>query len=164
MQRTDGSTVVLGVGNELMRDEGVGVIAARALASEQLGGDVEVVEGGTGGLDLIFELEGHGRAIIIDAVDMGAEPGTVRSFTLDDVDIDTAAPIASLHQIGLADVLEIGSLMGPMPEVHIVGVQPREVLPGRGLTQEVGQAVAVVIEEVRRLLAQPIAQDNTPPH
>lgn len=162
MDGTESCTIVLGVGNELMRDEGVGVIAARALAAEQLGDAVEVVEGGTGGLDLIFELEGRSRAIIIDAVDMGAAPGTVRSFTLDDVDVDTASPIASLHQIGLADVLEIGSLVGPMPEVHIVGVQPREVLPGRGLTQEVGQAVAGVIEEVRRLLEQPLPRDDAP--
>jgi len=157
MPETVSETVVLGIGNELMRDEGVGVIAARALGAEHLPEGVQVVEGGTGGLDLLFELEGRSRAIIIDAVEMKAPPGTVRSFTLDEVDIDMAAPIASLHQIGLADVLEIGSLVGPMPEIHVVGVQPKEVAPGTGLTPEVGQAVSAVIEQVKHLLQLPAA-------
>lgn len=147
------STVVLGVGNELLRDEGVGVIAARALMQERLPAGVRVVEGGTGGFDLVFELAGHDRAIIIDAADMGAEPGAVRSFTLDEVETELVERVASLHQIGLPDVLEIGKLAGPMPEVRIIGIQPKEVAPGTGLTAEVGEAIPEVIAEVRRVLA-----------
>ncbi len=146
-------TLVLGVGNELLRDEGVGVVAARVLAHEALGSTVTVVEGGTGGLDLVFELEGYERAIIIDAADMGVAPGTVRCFALEEVELELVRPLTSLHQVGLTDVLGIGSLTGPMPEVRIVGVQPKEVAPGTGLTPEVGGAITQVISQVRRLLA-----------
>jgi len=70
------SVVVIGVGNELLRDEGVGMVVARALQGEKLPPNVRVVEGGVGGLDLLFEMEGAERAIIVDAADMGLEPGS----------------------------------------------------------------------------------------
>lgn len=147
-------TVIVGVGNELLRDEGVGVIAARVLMNEKLPPGVEVVEGGVGGFDLVFELEGRERAIIIDAADMGAAPGTVRSFTLDEVDIEMVQRMASLHQVGLADVLHIGGMVGPMPEVHIIGVQPAEIAPGMGLSPEVGAAIPQVVAEAHRVLEE----------
>lgn len=153
MARDAPGTVIVGVGNELLRDEGVGVVAARVLMNETLPPGVEVVEGGVGGFDVVFELEGRDRAIIIDAADMGAAPGTVRSFTLDEVDVEMLHSMASLHQVGLADVLHIGSLIGPLPEVHIIGVQPAEVAPGMGLSPQVGAAIEQVVAQVRRILA-----------
>lgn len=145
--------LVLGIGNELARDDGVGVIAARVLQQERLPDGVEVVEGGAGGFDLVFELEGRRRAIIIDAADMGAPPGTVRGFALDDVETELVTLHASLHQVGLPDVLEIARLVGPLPDVWIIGVQPKEVLPGFGLSPEVGRAIPEIVRKVREALA-----------
>lgn len=160
MDDAAGRIIVLGVGNELLRDEGVGVIAARAFGQETLPSNVDVVDGATGGLDLIFELEGFDQAIIIDAADMGLQPGTVRSFRLDEVQTALATPIASLHEISLVDALEIGKLTGPMPEVRIVGIQPREIAPGTGLSPEIGAAIPRIIQEVHSIIAS-LEQDST---
>jgi hydrogenase maturation protease len=154
--------LVLGVGNELLRDEGVGVVAARALAHEGFPVEVEVVEGGTGGFDLVFELEGREQSILVDAVDMGTEPGTVRVFTPAEVEAELAEPIASLHQVGLLDVIEIGGMTGKMPPVTIVGVQPKEIAPGFGLSTQVGTAITEVIAQVHRLVDQILQERREP--
>lgn len=146
-------TLVLGVGNELYRDEGVGVIVARLLARQTLPPGVRVVEGAVGGLDLLFEMEGAERVILLDAVDMGQPPGTVRVFTPEEVELELPGTVASLHQIDLAQVLALGQLVGVVPRVHIVGLQPGAVSPGFALTAAVSAAVPRAVRETRRLLA-----------
>jgi hydrogenase maturation protease len=150
-------TVVLGVGNELYRDEGVGVVVARQLALEELPPEVRVVEGALGGINLLFEMEGASLVIVLDAVDMGLPPGTVRAFTPEEVEVVPPAMVASLHQVGLGQVLELGQLIGVRPRVHIVGIQPEAVAPGFDLTDTVTQAIPEALRTVRRLLAEPVA-------
>jgi hydrogenase maturation protease len=152
-QPVEPATVVLGVGNELMRDEGVGVAVARALAAHALSEGVRVVEGGVGGLDLLFEFDGADRVIIVDAAEMGLEPGAVRVFTPDDIEMGEPVRMTSLHGISLLDVLELGRLTGIEAEVVIVGIQPAEVAPGLGLTA----AVEAAVGEAERLIADLLA-------
>lgn len=146
-------TVVLGIGNELMRDDGVGTVVARRLQEENLGADVEVIPGAVGGLDLVFDLEGRERAIIVDAARMGLSPGQVRVVRREEIE-DRLLPLASLHEIGLHDVLELAELTGASPEVVVVAVEPAEVLPGLGLSPAVQAAVPEMIRLVRELVAQ----------
>jgi len=68
------------------------------------------------------------------------------------LELEGVGPIASLHQISLNDVLELGRLTGMEAEVIIVGIQPAEIAPGTGLTLQVGQAVAEAVAKVKSLL------------
>jgi hydrogenase maturation protease len=145
-------TVVLGVGNEIMRDDGVGNVVVRRLQEEELGPDVELIEGAVGGLDLIFDLEGRERAIIVDAARMGLEPGAVRLVRREEIE-ERLVPLASLHSIGLHDVLELAELSGVRAEITVVAVEPGEVLPGLGLTPAVEAAVPEMVRLVKQLLA-----------
>jgi len=147
------AVVVLGLGNELMRDDGVGTVVARRLEEENLGAEVEIIPGAVGGLDLIFDLEGRERAIIVDAARMGLSPGEVRVVRREEIE-DRLLPLASLHQIGLHDVLELAELTGISPEVVVVAVEPAEVLPGLGLSPAVQAAVPEMIRLVKELAAQ----------
>ena len=150
-----GDTLVLGVGNELYRDEGVGVVVAREVAALGTPPGVRGVEGAVGGLNLLFDMEAAARVIIVDAVDMGLEPGAWRVFTPDDVHIAQMSRVASLHQIGLEHILEQGQVVGICPAVQIVGVQPAEVAPGFGLTDTVARMVPEAVRAVRQLLTGP---------
>lgn len=145
--------VVIGVGNEVMRDDGVGTFVARRLQEENLGPDVELVEGAAGGLDLVFELEGRERAIIVDAARMGLEPGAVRLVRREEIE-ERLVPIASLHHIALHDVLELAELSGIHPEITVVAVEPAEVVPGLGLSPAVEAAVPEMIRLVKELVAR----------
>jgi hydrogenase maturation protease len=152
MSDATGPTVVLGVGNELYRDDGVGVVVARELAGCELPADVTVVEGCVGGINLLFDMEGASRVIIVDAVDMSLPPGTVRVFRPDEVSIAQLETVASLHQIGLGQVLELGQLLGLTEHIQIVGIQPQEATPGLALTETVARVVPEAVQTVRHLL------------
>lgn len=156
----DGRTVVLGVGNDLCGDDGFGVAVARALGEGPPAAGVEVVDGGVGGLDLLFAMEGAAHVIIADAVDMGLEVGALRVFRLDEAHPVPTGAVASLHQVGLAEVLKLGAAVGIAPDVRVVGVQPLSVRPGCGLSPAVAAAVPRAVAQVRRLLAGEDGQDS----
>ena len=142
---------VVGVGNEMMRDEGVGMAVARELQGRELGARVRVLELGTRGFDLICEMEGVARVIVIDAVRAGGEPGSIYQFTPEQAR-STNSRTSSLHGLDLLDVIELAAVTGIRPEVVIVGVEPEEVAPGQGLSPTVGRRVGELVEMVERLV------------
>ena len=146
--------VVIGVGSEIRRDDGVGVVVARRLAEEDFGPNVEVIEGHTGGINLLFDMEGADHCIIVDAVDMDREPGTIEVFDADDADIILTERVASLHHVSLADVLQLARATGVTARVTVVGIQPEETVPGEGLTETVAARVDELVDIVRRLIEE----------
>jgi len=152
-ERSVPRTLVLGIGNLLMGDEGVGALAAQALEPERLGEGVEVLDGGTGGFHLLPHLEGVDRLVLIDAAADGLAVGSVRAIRprfLSDF------PRAlSAHEIGLRDLLESAALLGHLPRTDLVTISvrgPFEV--GAGLSPAVSAAIPEVLARVRELLGQ----------
>jgi hydrogenase maturation protease len=146
--------LVLGLGNLLMRDEGLGVcLVQRLQASYTFPDSVELLDGGTLGLDLLPYLEGASHLVLVDAVDVGAPAGTMVRWQDGNIPATLGVKM-SPHQIGLADLLAAASLAGHMPE-HMVlwGMQPGAVEPGLELTPEVERAMpeleASVLGELR---------------
>lgn len=143
-------TLVLGVGNDGLCDEGVGVRAARALAAEGLDEGIRVVDGGTGGFTLLGYLEGVQRLVIIDCIHAGLEPGSLRLMGLDECWRSTAEIDRSAHGMTLLDALEAARGLGILPpEVIIVGVEPARVAPGLELTPRVRAALPAVVDAAR---------------
>jgi hydrogenase maturation protease len=146
------TTLVLGIGNLLMGDEGVGVHAVRALDEARLGGDVAVVDGGTGGFHLLEYLGSFDPVILVDATMDGQAAGTVRVLApryASDFPRSLTA-----HDIGLRDLIEAAVLTGRLPTVRLVtvsiaGMQPMQT----ELSADVAAAIPRVVETVRGLLA-----------
>ena len=145
--------VVLGVGSELRGDDAAGIAVARRLGEMKLPEGVEVVEGHTGGINLLFDIEDADWAIVVDAVDFGGRPGEVTVFEAEDADLVLARRVASLHHVSLADVLEIARETGLAARVTIVGIQPEET----GLGREMSQAVAAGIDLAAQAVADLVA-------
>lgn len=144
-------TLVLGIGNFLLGDEGVGVVAAQLLANMVLGDHVEVLDGGTGGFHLLSHFDGIERLILIDAALDGHPPGTVRAIRPRFLNEFPRA--LSAHEIGLRDLIETATLLGKMPPTDLVTVSvavPRDL--GTELSPAVAAALPVVIARVRELL------------
>ena len=147
------STLVLGLGNSIMTDDGFGVEVVNTLASRyHFQGEVSLLDGGTLGLDLLPRLEGVDSLLIIDALDMRAEPGTV--FRLAGAEVPRAfASKLSVHQMGLQDLLAVAELQGHVPDRLVVwGVQPECIEMGTAMTAAVQTAVAVVTDKVLKEL------------
>ncbi len=142
--------VIIGVGNLLLKDEGVGVHIVRELQRESLPAGVEVRDGGVGGIDLLDVLEKSSHALLVDAADMSLEAGTVRRFTPDEVQPEAeGAPRFSAHDIGLLEVLRLAQALDRSPEeVIIFGIQPKEITWSTELSSEVRASVPRVIEMV----------------
>jgi hydrogenase maturation protease len=140
--------LVLGIGNILLQDEGVGVRVIERMQGMEMPPFVEVVDGGTSGTDLVEVLADRPKVIVIDALDWDEKPGTVFRLSADELAPDEGESI-SLHQLGLVDTLRITRLLGCEPkEVIVFGIQPRSLRPGLELTPEVAAVVPRVIQAV----------------
>ena len=148
------TTLVLGLGNILLGDEGVGArVAERLQALYQAPEGTRILEGGTLALDLLPDVEDTDRLVVIDAVDMGAVPGTVVRIVDEDVPAFLSLKV-SPHQMGLADILSAARLRGRVPEKLVLwGVQPGVI----DATLELSPAVA---EQVDALVAGVLADLN----
>ena len=146
--------VILGVGNILLRDEGVGIHVIHALRDSLLppGAKVEIIDGGTSP-NVLYLLDGADRLIVIDAVVGGSEPGTIYRFQANDIAVEDKR-ILSIHQMGLLESLEMMEHMESKPkDTVIIGVEPKEMGWGLELSsklkQKIPQIVEVVLEEIR---------------
>jgi hydrogenase maturation protease len=146
--------VILGVGNLLLSDEGVGVHVAHELMKMDLPPEVSVVEGGTDGFRLLNVITGADRVIVIDAVRSGAAPGSVYRFDVNDVRSVPAGFMTSVHQVGILEVIELSDLIGKTPRVTVIGVEPKSLKMSMELSPEVKEKIPriieLVLEEVKR--------------
>ena len=142
-------TLVLGLGNTLLSDEGVGVrVVERLLASYDFPSEVEILDGGTLGLDLLPYIQRADRLLVVDAVELAAEPGTL--VRLEGGDIPSVfGPKLSPHQMGLADLLNAAQLLDCLPDERVLwGCQPGTLRIGLDLSTPVGAQVERLVENV----------------
>jgi len=141
-------TVVIGLGNLYMKDDGLGIRVAEALKEKDLGENVSIQEYPEMDFTLIGKLQGAARVIVVDAVRGGKEPGTVSMYAYTPRK-DALSELPNLHSLKLGDVLDLAmnSEILTCPVV-IVGVEPKDDSLGVGLSPEVESALPKVIEAV----------------
>ncbi len=153
-------TVVIGVGNPLCSDDGLGIHFVRRFQhlTEQLPAGVEIIDGGTGGLNLLPFLNGRRRVIFVDAMDAGEEPGYIFRFRPDQLNLEVHSEI-SMHDIDLASLLRTARLTEDYPdEVLVFAVQVKRVDVGLELSSPVRRALDRVVE----LVLQELKGDGPP--
>jgi len=144
-------TLILGVGNLLLKDEGVGIHVIRALEKENLPSGIDVMDGGTGGLHLLSWLEEYDRIIMIDATLDQNPPGTIR--LIQPHYASDFPPLMSAHEIGLRDMIEAMTISGKVPEILLIVVSVADINEvGMELSSEVAAAIPEVIGMVRKSL------------
>jgi len=143
------SVLVLGIGNLVMSDDGVGVLVAQRLQQRyRFADNVEIMDGGTLGLDLLPKLENITNLIMIDAVETGQKAGTCVRLCGRELPIALETKV-SPHQMGLKDLLAVSELMGHSPkEMVLIGVQPGSIEMEIGLTTEVEAQLEILISNV----------------
>jgi hydrogenase maturation protease len=140
-------TLVLGLGNVIMGDEGVGVHVVRALEQHPLPANVECLDGGTGGFTLLEPLQDAGRIILIDAAADGNPPGTVTrttpKFSRD------YPPTLTAHDIGVKDLLDVFYIQGGSHDVvlYAITIDPQQPI-SMELSPEIAKAAEVAVVEI----------------
>lgn len=154
------NVLILGLGNLLLSDEGVGVHAVNALQQRfQLPEGVDALDGGTSGMDLLDSIAGRDHLIVCDAVRSDELPGSVHRFDGEAIAAFFATRI-SPHQLGLSDVLANLELLGERPRhVTIIGVVPADLSLGTELSpagrEGMEQSIDFILEDLAAIGARP---------
>lgn len=139
---------VIGLGNILLSDEGIGVHVVSALAVRTDFPGIEFVDGGVAGAALLHHMEGAPRVVVVDAVNAPLPPGTVVRLSPGDLG-RAGGPAASLHDVTLADAIDMMRLRGTLPQIRIVGIVPADVETWRiGLSDPLAAAFDGIVEKV----------------
>ena len=151
---------IVGVGNLLLKDEGVGIHIVHALQKMDIPPDIKIIDGGTS-IDLPYYLKNSNTVIIIDAAKGGSKPGTVYRFHPHAPAVESSETV-SAHELGLEKSLEMMKLMENQPrETTIIGVEPKEIGWGTELSAElkhkVPEIVNIILKEIN------LQQDNKIP-
>jgi hydrogenase maturation protease len=147
-----GSVTVLGVGNILLQDEGLGVRAVEHLrARYSFPANVQVVDGGALGLNLLPLIEDTGSLLIVDAIDAGREPGSLVRVVGREI-VGALTMKSSMHQVGLRELLGVSGLRRTLPSRLVLwGMEPASVNWGVGLSPQVAAGLSSLVE---RLVAE----------
>jgi hydrogenase maturation protease len=153
------ATLVLGLGNLLLGDDGAGLrLLAELERRRNWGPGIEFIDGGTQGLALLGCLSGRRALLLLDAVALSAPPGTVHLLGTADLDAWDAARATTAHEGNARELLAAARLVGEYPaEVVVVGIEPEQVRAGIGLSPVVAQAVPAAVERATTILAQWLA-------
>ena len=141
--------LVLGIGNLVMSDDGVGVKVVQQLQREySFAEGVKIMDGGTLGLDLLPMLEGIDHLIVVDAVETGRRPGTCVRLAGEELPVALETKV-SAHQMGLKDLLSVARLLGHSPgEMVLIGVQPGSIEMDTELTPEIEAVLQELVDNV----------------
>lgn len=150
----DKKILVLGIGNSLLSDEGVGIHLVRRLENRlAMQDDLTLMDGGTLSFTLANALAEHDYLLILDAARTGGPPGTVRSYLGEEMDEYLKAGSRSVHEVSLGDLLDISQLGGHVhSERALVGIEPGSMGWGEQLTAPVQASLEQACERVEELL------------
>jgi hydrogenase maturation protease len=150
------SCLVLGVGNTLLQDDGVGVHIASGLKArgvESTQDALEILDGGTIGLALLPQVEAVDALVIVDAAELGEPPGTVRVFADGEIDEHLSGKRRSVHEVAILDLLSAAGIRGHRPRhCALVAVQPESTDWGVEPTPGVAAAIDVACDTIEALI------------
>lgn len=153
MKKTD--TLILGIGNTLLTDEGVGIHALNLLRTSYPDlPDVAYIDGGTLSFTLAAYIEDCDKLIVLDAAELNAPPGTVKTMLGKEMDAFLGAARRSPHEVSLLDLFDIARLTETLPEKRaLIGIQPGHIEWGMHPTPPVEQALGIAVNEALDLLS-----------
>ncbi len=151
--KTAEKILILGVGNVILGDEGVGIHAVRYLETQELPANTELLDGGTGGFHMLSVMEDYKTLIMIDATIDSKEEG---SISLIEPKFASDFPKAmSSHDIGLKDLVETATLLGHMPKIYLITVTVKDISEVRmTLSENVENSLPEIAKLVKSILAK----------
>jgi hydrogenase maturation protease len=143
---------IIGFGNKFRSDDGIGIRIINELEKLEFFKDIEIIDGGTSGTDLIFWAKNCEKIIIIDAIDTGKNTGDVINIKIGDIEefIRKDYRSLSLHDLNLADVLKLIKALGINTRISIIGIKPRSIDFGDKLSPEIERKIPELISEIKK--------------
>lgn len=144
-------TIILGIGNILLKDDGIGVHIVNKLEEENLPSTIELVDGGTSTLDTLNYFLEYGQVIVIDSLRAGYEPGTIYKIKPEDIK-NYKKENLSIHDVQILDVVKMANMLGKNPDVIIFGIEPEEINFDTEMTECMKSKIPEVINLIKKEL------------
>ncbi len=147
------STLIVGLGNTLMRDDGVGIFILQELETLPHPPQVQLANCGSDLLKILSHFNHQQRIILIDAVEMGESPGTVRYFSREEI-MQMPGQSQAAHQLSAIETIRLLESLYPefrKAEIQLIGIQPERVEVGEGLTPSVERAAREIVQELQKI-------------
>jgi hydrogenase maturation protease len=147
-------TLVLGIGNSLMGDDGVGIHAIEALQAENTNEDITFIDGGTLSFTLTDVIANAENLIVIDAAELGQRPGVVKVFENEDMDTFIRnGKCLSVHEVSLAEIMDMVTLTEDLPQLRaLIGIQPEKLDWDQNLSASISEVMPYVYQQTRSLI------------
>lgn len=144
--------LVMGVGNTLLQDDGIGVHVTESLKASYSTQDIDILDGGTIGLSLLPEIEDADAVIIIDASEIGERPGSMRIFRNAEIDQQLSGKKKTVHEVAVSDLFSAAAIRGRCPaERALIAIQPGSTDLGLEMTADVQAAIPGACEAVNSI-------------
>ena len=141
-------TAVIGIGNPLRKDDGIGIILVEKLREEKLS-NIVCIDAGTGGIQLLPILSNYDRIIIVDAVQFKAKPGETKIFRLDEIKVDRGKNLLSIHMMNVIQVIQLyEKLEDKTLDITIFGIKPYDTSPGTKLSPLLKEKLVEIKEKL----------------
>jgi hydrogenase maturation protease len=145
-------TIVIGLGNPLLSDEGIGVHLIRKLSEHQ---DkfplVDFIDAGTGGMNILHLIANRKKAVIIDCAKMGKKPGTIKQFELADVQTIKKMTHFSLHEADILQIIGLSRQLGECPDqIVIFGIEPESLELGQNLSKTLTDKIDLYMDTISK--------------
>ncbi|OOM80760.1 HyaD/HybD family hydrogenase maturation endopeptidase [Clostridium sp. BL-8] len=141
-------TAIIGIGNILLKDDGVGVYVIRKLEDEKLPATVELVDGGTSTLDTLSYFLEYNKVIVVDCLRAGHKPGTIYKINPEEIK-DYKQENLSIHDVQILDVVKMANMLAKFPKVVIFGVEPEEICLDTEMTDNIKNKIPEIIKHIK---------------
>lgn len=141
-------TVIIGIGNILLKDDGVGVYTIRQLENEKLPSTIELVDGGTSTLDTLGYFLDYNRVIVVDCLRAGYAPGTIYKINPEDIKGYKKENL-SIHDVQILDVVKMANMLGKFPKVTIFGIEPEKICLDTEMTECMKNKIPEIIKNLK---------------
>jgi len=144
-------TIIIGIGNILLQDDGVGVHVIERLENEKLPSTIELVDGGTSTLDTLGFFLDYKKVIVVDSLKAGLEPGTIYKIKPEDIK-NYKKENLSIHDVQILDVVKMANMMDKYPEVVIFGIEPEKISLNLEMTETMISKIPEIIFNIKKEL------------
>ncbi|MDD5454628.1 MAG: hydrogenase maturation protease [Candidatus Ratteibacteria bacterium] len=144
--------LVIGVGSVLRGDDGVGVRVIEELQKKKFSPKIKLLSGDISGLDLLKYFPEFPKVVIIDAVDMKLKPGDVKTFNFEQIKKSDFSDVVSTHGIKLLETLTLAEKLKILPEVTVIGIQPKNIAFNLDLTVEIKNKIPYIVKKIKKVI------------
>ncbi len=152
LSSSDNKIAVIGLGNTLRRDDGIGILILESLLKRRRKQGADYLNFGIAGIDLLHRIQSYDKVLLIDAINGSISPGELKIFDLSKIRYDFKNAVTSSHEIGLKDLFTLSKKLGIKTKICVAGIQAKDTSYGEGLSEDLKSKEKEITDAIREFI------------